>query len=52
MYRDLKPENILIDESGHIKLSDFGLAKEFINKEDKENSFLGTPQYLAPEIVL
>ncbi|KAL4493458.1 hypothetical protein ABPG72_007466 [Tetrahymena utriculariae] len=52
MYRDLKPENILIGEDCHIKLSDFGLAKQFVNKEDKENAFLGTPQYLAPEIVL
>ena len=43
MYRDLKPENILIEDNGHIKLADFGLAKEFINKEDKENTFLGTP---------
>ena len=52
MYRDLKPENILIGEDCHIKLCDFGLAKQFVNSEDKENAFLGTPQYLAPEIVL
>jgi serine/threonine protein kinase len=43
MYRDLKPENILIEESGHIKLTDFGMAKEFVNNFDKENTFLGTP---------
>jgi serine/threonine protein kinase len=43
MYRDLKPENILIEESGHIKLSDFGMAKEFLTKDEKENTFLGTP---------
>lgn len=43
MYRDLKPENILIGDDCHIKLSDFGLAKQFVNKEDKENAFLGTP---------
>lgn len=52
MYRDLKPENILVGEDHHIKLSDFGLAKQFVNKDDTENAFLGTPQYLAPEIVL
>ncbi|EGR32201.1 protein kinase domain protein [Ichthyophthirius multifiliis] len=51
MYRDLKPENILISQNGHIKLADFGLAKEFANEKEKENALLVTPYYLAPEVV-
>ena len=51
IYRDLKPENILIDQFGHIKLSDFGLAKEGINDEMSAESFCGTVAYVAPEIL-
>jgi serum/glucocorticoid-regulated kinase 2 len=53
IYRDLKPENILLDSKGYIKLADFGLAK-ILNINDKEdpNSFCGTPEYLAPEMIL
>ena len=52
IYRDLKPENILLDEKGHVKLTDFGLSK--ILEEDNEKTFTicGTPQYLAPEVLL
>jgi len=49
IYRDLKPENILITEDGYIKLADFGLAKMVGDKI--ANSFCGTPEYLAPEMV-
>ena len=52
MYRDLKPENILIDESGHLRLTDFGLSKMILSKNDeKAYTICGTPEYLAPEII-
>lgn len=49
VYRDLKPENILFDEEGHIKLTDFGLAKD--TSESMPTTFCGTCEYLAPEII-
>ncbi|ORY97428.1 kinase-like domain-containing protein [Syncephalastrum racemosum] len=47
-YRDLKPENILLDADGHVKLVDFGFAKEV---PDITWTVCGTPDYLAPEII-
>ena len=52
VYRDLKPENILLDEIGHVKLADFGLAKEGIESTvEGAKSLCGTPEYLSPEIL-
>lgn len=48
-YRDLKPENILLDADGHIKLVDFGFAKELGDRETY--TLCGTPEYLAPEVI-
>ncbi|KAI9287054.1 kinase-like domain-containing protein [Umbelopsis sp. AD052] len=55
LYRDLKPENILIAADGHIVLTDFGLSKQFptsiLGDEQRTNTFCGTAEYLAPEIL-
>uniref|UniRef100_A0A7S1V2J1 cGMP-dependent protein kinase n=1 Tax=Grammatophora oceanica TaxID=210454 RepID=A0A7S1V2J1_9STRA len=48
-YRDLKPENILIDGKGYCVLVDLGFAKIVV---DKTYTLCGTPEYLAPEIIL
>ncbi|RKP35836.1 putative Serine/threonine-protein kinase gad8 [Dimargaris cristalligena] len=51
VYRDLKPENILLDYKGHIALCDFGLCKLNMTENERTNTFCGTPEYLAPELL-
>lgn len=49
IYRDIKPENIIICKDGYPKLIDFGSAKII---SGRTYSFLGTPHYMAPEVIL
>lgn len=49
VHRDIKPENILIDVDGHAQLADFGFCKHITGRT---YTVCGTPEYIAPEILL
>ena len=53
IHRDLKPENILMSAEMHVKVTDFGTSKFLVQEEDdgRANSFVGTAQYVSPELL-
>ncbi len=49
IHRDLKPHNVIIDDAGHVKVTDFGIARAGASDMTETGSIMGTAQYLSPE---
>lgn len=51
LHRDIKSDNILVDLEGRVKLADFGFAVGLTSEEAKRKSVVGTPYWMAPELI-
>ncbi|KAI1290651.1 p21 protein (Cdc42 Rac)-activated kinase [Mortierella claussenii] len=51
LHRDIRSDNILLDRAGHIKLADFGHAVQLTREQPRRNSVVGTPYWMAPEVI-